>query len=160
MVLGTTAALLLAGGTFAATTQVMAGNQQAKSIQKQTEFNAQVYEQQAEMIQQKRKIQDAQYAREGGRLMGSIVSQTAGKGLMLSGSPLAILADSESQLLFDQAIGNYNLDVERNAALSGAAYQRFTGADKARVAKYTGYSNAFSTALGMLNLKPGQGVKP
>ena len=145
--IGTASALLLAGGAFSATTSVMGGNAQAKSIQKQAEFNAQVYGQQAEMIKEQKKIQDYQFIRQSATARGSVIAKTAGKGLMLSGSPLAILADNESEMLFDKAIADYNLDIQSNYAKSGATYYRETGRSQARLAKYSGYTNAFSTLL-------------
>ncbi len=147
MPIGTTAALLIAGGSFTAATQIGAGKAQAKSIQRQSEYNAQIYDQQATMIQEKKKIQDYQFNRERARARGAITASSAGKGFLLSGSPLAILADTESQLLFDQAIGKYNLDIEQNFAKSGATNTRESGAAQSRLAKFTGYSNAFSTIL-------------
>ena len=147
MALGTTAALLLAGGAFSATTQVMGANTQAKAIQKQAEYNAQVYGQQADMVAEQKRIQDYQFNRQAARLRGSIIAKTAGKGLMLGGSPLAILVDNESQMQFDKAIADYNLDVNRNYALSGADYYRQSGKIQSRAARFGGYSNAFSTML-------------
>ena len=144
---GMTTSLLLAGGAVSAGTSILGGNMQAKSIEQQADYNAKVYEQQAEMVTQKKKITDYQYGRAQGQMMGSIVSQTAGKGLTLSGSPMAILADTESQLKFDNAIADYNLDVERNYALSSAANERTRGANEAKEARFSGYSNAFSTLL-------------
>lgn len=161
MAIGTTSALLIAGGAFSAATQVVGANTQAKSIQKQAEYNAQVYEQQAAMIQEKKRIQNIQFLRDSARVRGAIVSKTAGKGLMLSGSPLAILADTESQMQFDKAIADYNLDIEKNYATSGADYMRTSGAINSRLARFSGYSNAFSTILntgaqiGMLNMNFG-----
>ena len=158
MAVGTTAALLIAGGAFSATTQVMGANQQAKGIQRQAEYNAQIYEQQAAMVLEKKKIQDYQFNREAARARGSIISKTAGKGFNLGGSPLAILIDNETQMQFDKAIGDYNLDIERNYALSGATNTRQQGVYNARAARFSGYSNAFSTLLNtgasvaMLNL--------
>ena len=147
MALGTTSALLLAGGAFSAASSIVGAGQQAKAIQKQAEYNAQVYGQQAEMISQKKKIQDVQFLRQSAQVRGAIVSRTAGKGLLLGGSPAAILADTESQMLFDKAIEDYNLDVERNYALSGAEYYRQSGKIQSRLARFSGYSNAFSTIL-------------
>lgn len=158
MAIGTTAALLLAGGAASATMSVMGGQTQAKSIQKQAEYNASIYDQQGQMIQEKKKIQDYQFNREAARARGSIIAGTAGKGLMLSGSPLAILIDNESQMQFDKAIGDYNLDIEANYARSGAINTREQGIQNARAARFSGYSNAFSTLLntgatyGMMNL--------
>lgn len=162
MAIGTTAALLLAGGGFTAATSIGAGNAQAKAIEKQAAFNAEVYDQQGEMIKAKKNIQDYQFNREAARVRGSVVAKTAGKGLMLSGSPLAILIDNETQMQFDKAIGDYNLDIERNYAMSGANYTRQTGKSQSALARFTGYSNAFSTALntgtniGILNAKAGK----
>src|SRR3990172_4138920 len=118
MAVGTAAAIvggaIIAGGAYSAYSQAKGGQQQAKSIERQAAFNAEVYEQQA------KKIQDTQYLRAASRMRGSITASAAGKGFLMSGSPLAILIDSESQLQFDKAIDDYNLDVERNFALSGA----------------------------------------
>lgn len=160
MAIGTTA--LIAAGAFSAASSVMAGNANAKNIQKQAEYNAQIYDQQGQMILEKKKIQDYQFHRQAAQARGTIISRTAGKGLLLSGSPLAILADNESQMQFDKAIGDYNLDIEKNYAQSGASYMRETGYQQSRLARYTGYTNAFSTLLntganyGMLNLKAGK----
>lgn len=147
MAVGTASALLIAGGAFAASSSVMAGNAQSKAIKNQSEFNAKVYEQQAEVIREQKKIQDYQFNRQAASARGTIVAKTAGKGFLLSGSPLAILADVESQLLFDKAIGDYNLKVNENAATSGALQTRLTGNADARLAKFSGYSNAFSQLL-------------
>lgn len=161
MALGTTSALLMAGGAFSAGSSIIGANQQAKAIQKQAEYNAQVYDQQAEMIKQKKKIQDVQFLRQSAFHRSSIIAKTAGKGLLIGGSPLAILADNESQMLFEKAIADYNLDIERNYAFSGANYMRETGRAQSRLSSYPGYGNAFSTILntgsqlGMLNLKYG-----
>src|SRR3990167_7355722 len=133
MAVGTTAAaLLIAGGAFSATTQVMGANQQAKGIQRQAEYNAQIYEQQAAMVLEKKKIQDYQFNREAARARGTIISKTAGK--------------------------DFNLGIEANYARSGASYMRETGRQQSRLARFSGYSNAFSTilntgaTLGMLNI--------
>lgn len=151
MAIGTTAAILggaiIASGAASATSGVIAGRQQAKSISRQGEYNAQVMEQQATMVTEQKKLQDYQANRAIARARSTIISRTAGKGLGLSGSPLAILIDNESQMLLDKAVGDYNLDVQKNYATSGANYYRQTGAEQSRLAKFTGYSNAFTTAL-------------
>lgn len=154
--------LLLAGGGFAATTQIGAGQAQAKSIKRQAEQNSQIYEQQASMVLEKKKIQDYQFNRQAAQARGMIISRTAGKGFNLGGSPLAILIDNETQMQFDKTIEDYNLEIERNFALSGSKNIRAQGVAQSRLARYTGYSNAFSTilntgaTLGMLNLRAGK----
>lgn len=145
--LTTASALLMAGGAFSATTQIGAAGAQAKNIKRQAEYNAQVYEQQAELIKEKKKIQEYQFNRQAARARSAIVAKTAGKGFLLSGSPLAVLVDNETQMQFDKAIGDYNLDIERNYALSGATNTRQQGAAQSRLARYGGYTNAFTTLL-------------
>ena len=142
--MGMTAAI--AGGVSAGMS-VMGGNAQAKGIQKQAEYNAQIYEQQGQMILEKKKIQDYQFNRQAAKLRGSIISKTAGKGFLIGGSPAAILADNESQMQFDKAIEDYNLDVERNYALSGATNTRQQGVQQSKLARMQGYTNAFTTIL-------------
>jgi hypothetical protein len=165
MALGTTSALLLAAGTTSAGMSVAGGMAQAKSSKNQAAYTAEVYEQQAEMIKEQKKIQNIQFLRQSAAARGSIVARTAGKGMLLSGSPLAILIDTESQMQFDKAIADYNLDINKNFAKSAANNARISGAADARLARFTGFSNAFSTmlntgaSLGSLNLKPGQGAK-
>lgn len=147
MALGTTAALLLAGGAFTGATQIMAGNAQAKNIERQTKYNAEIYGQQAEMIKEQRKIQDTQFLRQSARLRGSLVARTAGKGLLMGGSPLAIMIDNETQMQFDKAILDYNSTIEENYARSGQTYMTQSGRSQSSLARFSGYGNAFSTAL-------------
>lgn len=160
MAVGTTT-LLLAGGGMSAAASAIGGEVQAKSIQRQAEHNATIYEQQAEMVKQKKKISEYKFNRQFGQMVGSTVAATAGKGLTLSGSPMAILIDNESQMLFDKAIQDYNFDIERNYALSAAENTRQQGAMDARAKRFEGYSNAFSQILstganiGMMNLGSG-----
>lgn len=134
-------------GALTATTQIAGGRAQAKSVRRQGEFNAQVFEQQASMIEAQKKVQETQDNRRLARLRGSIVAATAGKGLLLSGSPAALLVDAETQARYDQAIGQYNLEIEKRKALSGAEFSRFTGREQGRLSEFGGYTNAFSTAL-------------
>ncbi len=134
-------------GAFTAMNQAKAGKQQAQAVQRQGEYNAQVYEQQAQMVLEQKKINEHQYLRNRKRAAGSIAAGAAGKGFNFSGSPLSIAADVETQLGFDKAIEDYNLDIQKNRAMSGATYQRETGRQQAALSRATGYSNAFSTIL-------------
>lgn len=137
----------LAGGIAQGLSQAKAGKAYADSMTRQAEYNAQIYENQAAMIQSRKKIEDYQYKRAAKKLRSTVVSKTAGKGLQLTGSPLAIMIDNESQLLFDQAISEYNLDVQANYARSAAANTRYVAQENARYAKSAGNSNAFSSIL-------------
>lgn len=157
---------MLTAGAASATMSVMGGNTQANGIKKQAEYNAEIYEQQGQMVLEKKKIQDYQFNRQAAQVRGSIVAKTAGKGLNLSGSPLAILIDNETQMQYDKAIQDYNTDIEYNYAKSGATNMREQGVQQSRLAKMTGYTNAFSTILntgatyGMLNIGASNPLKP
>ena len=144
---GLTTSLLLASGGISAASSIMGGEMSAKAAEQQAEYNAKLYGQQANMVTEKKKVHDYQYGRMFGQAMGANVAATAGKGLTMSGSPMAIMADTQSQILFDQAIGDYNLDVERNVALQNAEQARRVGEQEARQARIGGYTNAFTTML-------------
>lgn len=135
------------GGIMQAFSQQKAGSEYANSMMRQAEHNAQIFEQQAAMIQARKKIEDYQYKRAAKKLRGTVISRTAGKGLQLTGSPLAVMVDNESQLLFDKAISEYNLDVEANYARSAAAQARYIGAENARYARAQGSANSLTSIL-------------
>ena len=144
---GLTTSLLLASGGISAASSIMGGEMSAKAAEQQAEYNAKLYGQQANMVTEKKKVHDYQYGRMFGQAMGANVAATAGKGLTMSGSPMAIMADTQSQILFDQAIGDYNLDIERNTALANADQARRVGQQEASQARMAGYTNAFTTML-------------
>jgi len=161
--MGITSSLIIAGGgAMSATSSIMAGNAQAKGIKQQAEYNASIYDQQAEMIKESKKISDLQFIRNSATARGKSVASTASRGLLLSGSPLAMMIDNETNMQFDKAIQDYNTQVQVNYAKSGATNTRIQGRNQARLATYTGYSNAFSTVLntatnvGILSMKPGK----
>lgn len=137
----------IAGGAYSAYNQKKAGSAQAKELGRVGEYNAQVYEQQANMILEQKKLQEYQTNRAIGRARGSMITATAGAGLNFSGSPMAIAIDNETQMLLDQAIGNYNLDVQRNYALSAARESRYAAGQQARLVRSTANTNAFTTLL-------------
>lgn len=145
--MGVETALIVGMGAMTAATQIQAGRKQAQAVQKQGEFNAQVYEQQGQMVLQQQKIKNDQYLRQKRKMEGTMIAGTAGKGFDLSGSPLAVMIDNETQLGFDNSISNYNSEVQKNYATSGANYYRETGKQQSSLAQTQGYSNAFSTIL-------------
>lgn len=162
MAIGTATALLgtavVAGGAFSAYSQAKAGTQQASSLIQQGNYNAEVYDQQAEMVLEKKKLSEYQSNRARAKVRGAVVSRTAGAGFMFGGSPMAIAIDNETQMLLDQAVGDYNLDVEANYLKSASVASRYQGQQQAKLARSTGFTNAFSTLLnvgttfGMMNL--------
>ena len=132
---------------FSAFNSMQAGNSQADSAMVQGEYNAGIYESQAAVVAGQQKVANYQYGRKAGKMRGTAVATTAAKGLDFSGSPLRIMAENESQLLFDQAINNYNLETQKNYYKSEAAMSRYSGGVAASTARSQGFSNAFTTLL-------------
>ena len=98
-------AAVLGLGAMAAISQVNQGKATAASAKRQGEYNAQVYEQQAEMIAQKQKLEAHQWDRKISQMQGATVARTASKGFGMSGSPLAVMVDNDTQLELDKATG-------------------------------------------------------
>lgn len=174
MALGT-ASLLVAGlGVAGAGLSIMQGyaagkesNRQAQASAFGSDYNARIYEQQAGMIGEQQRIEGEQYDRLISRTRSKGVARTAGAGLLLSGSPLAVMVDTETQQQLDKSIGQYNLEIEKRYALSGAnryrqegAYYREQGKRTNKAAIFQGYTNAFTgllstaTNVSMMNMTP------
>ena len=142
-----TSAALLVLAAVQAGTQLYSGYVEGKEIKTQAEYNALIYEQQAKMIGGQKKLEAYQYDKAISRMRGTTTARIAKSGLLMSGSPLAVMIDTETQMLLDKSIGQYNLEVQKRYALSGAAEYRRTGKISARTAKMAGYTNAFTTLL-------------
>ena len=115
--MGATAAVGL--GVFQATTQVMGGLQaqkeagwNAQAAQQEASYNAGIYRQQAGMVEQQRQLKMQQDARKISFTEGKITQMTAAKGLKMSGSPVAVLNDTMTQMEMDKAISSYNYRME------------------------------------------------
>ena len=141
------AATALAGSAIGAGMNIMAGQSQAAEAKRQGEYNAKVYEQQAGMIGEQKRLEGLQYDRARARLKSTGIARTAGSGFEMSGSPLALMLDTETQMNMDKEIGQYNWEVQKRYTQSGATAYRDIGANQSRLAKWTGYSNAYSTLL-------------
>lgn len=131
--------MMYAAAAALAASQVAGGIAQSR----QSKYNAAIYNQQSQQIDIQKSLEAGQYNREKRQLVGTSIATTAKSGLTLSGSPIAVMIDSLSQLEMDKQIGQYNLEVEKRYASSAAdMYKR-----KARYAMTAGITNAFSTTL-------------
>lgn len=131
--------------TTAILTLATAGTQIAGGIASNNEakYNASILEQQAGMIDQQKSLEGYQYNRAIRQLEGKSVARTAKAGFNLSGSPMAVMIDSLTQMEMDKSIGQYNLEVQKRFTLSNAQNVRQRG----KTAMISGFSNAFSTVL-------------
>lgn len=119
--------LMLGLGAISAVQQVVGGYAQqreaeynAKQVTKEAKYNAGVYQQQAGMIENQKNLQAAQDNRQIRFTAGKHIAMVTAKGIELSGSPMAVLSDTLTQLEMDKAIGQYNLEVQKYGVLSQA----------------------------------------
>jgi len=132
-------AALLALSAVSAVSQVREGYAQKA----EAGINAKLIEGKAGLIDIQKNIQNEQYNRAKGQAASGAVAHTAGAGVMLSGSKLAIMLDTQKQIALDQAIGQFNFDQEKRYTMAQADAVRRGGSAAVRA----GWSNAFSTAL-------------
>lgn len=139
--------LLLAGGTAKTVSALKQGKDEASIAKNQGEVNAMIFEQQARMVAEQKKISDYQNRRKIAKMRGAVTAAAAGKGILLSGSPAAIMVDNESNLRFDAAIEQYNLDVRKNYYLSRKNESTYMGQSGAYLAKKRAKAKAWSSIL-------------
>jgi len=109
----------------------------------EAKYNARVKEQQAQMITAQQGLEAYQWDRQMGNVAGTTRARTAKAGLTMSGSPMAVLLDTQTQMELDKAIGQYNLEAQKRFALSEADMYK----TKAKTAKQMGYMQGFTQLL-------------
>lgn len=116
---------------------------QGYSQKAEANFNATLLEGKKNLINEQESIEGGQYARLRSQYLSKSIANTAKAGIMPSGSALAVMLDTQTQINIDQAISKFNFEEEKNYTQAQANQQRRAG----RQAVYSGYSNAFSTML-------------
>lgn len=116
---------------------------QGKVAKAQANYNATLYEGKARLIDYQKQIEAGQYDRYRSKFMSKLMVAMAGMGLMPSGSPMAVMIDSLTQINIDKAIGQFNLEQQKQMATSQAEAYRVEG----RNAKSQATTNAFSSVL-------------
>lgn len=107
--------------------QAQAENIQAQTQNIQAETNAQIYEAQAANIEEAKKIVESQYRTKTDVLRGEAVTNAARGGLKISGTTANSISQSIMQLQMDSTLEKYNLNMEKQRALTNAADQRLKG---------------------------------
>lgn len=137
--MGFATAALVGLGALQVGSSVMSGVSQNK----EAKYNASLMEQQAVNIENQKGLTNYQSNRQIGQVMATSRVRTAGAGLEMSGSPMAVMMDTYTQMEMDKRINLNNLETEKQQAYSQAeAYRR-----KGKTALYQGYTNAFTSAL-------------
>ena len=117
------------------------------------QFNASIKHQQAGMIAQQQDILAIQDARALRFASGNIRSTAAAKGIEMSGSPMAILIDTQAQMDMDAAIGQYNLEVKKQYTMAEAGSLQRAGKRAIKSGYTSGITTMFMTAVSAYNPK-------
>jgi hypothetical protein len=151
--MGALTAALIGSGIMQAGSQIAAG----KTAKYEYDINAIVAQQQADIakyqadvFQAKKGFEEYRYNRQIAKYSGFIRSRTGKAGIEMSGSPLAFLLDTQTQLEMDKFTGQYNLETQRQFSLAEARNYQIASRNYRRAGKQAltaGYINAFSTLL-------------
>uniref|UniRef100_A0A6M3KEB4 Internal virion protein n=1 Tax=viral metagenome TaxID=1070528 RepID=A0A6M3KEB4_9ZZZZ len=128
-----------------------------KAQKKEADYNASLLEQsagqfdvQSALIEKQKGLDLYQANRQIGQVMGTTKANIAKSGITMSGSPMAVMLDTYTQMEIDKRVNQSNLDmqkynvgIEKSRTLSQAeAYRR-----QGKSAVFAGYTNAFTSAL-------------
>jgi len=116
---------------------------QGKTQQQEAEYNADLVEQEAANIDIQKDIDFGKFQRLKGQYLSTSVANVAGSGIALQGSAVAVMVNAQTQINIDQAIGQYNIEQEKNYKLNQAESIRRQGSIAVSTSRY----NAFSTLL-------------
>ena len=116
-------ALQLVGGIVGAGQSMQAG----KEAKKEADYNANLIEQKAGLIDVQAGIENRQYYRLKSQYAGKSITQTAKSGLEFSGSPMEVCIDTQTQIEMDRAIGQFNFAQSKRFTMEEAAATRRQG---------------------------------
>lgn len=137
--MGVTGALLAAGTAISAGSQITEGF----TAKRTAEMNARVFDAQAQNIAAQQGIISGQYRVKKSQLAGSAAAQAGRSGVAYSGSVASSVSQSMYELGLDESYARYNLEVQRQQALSNAQLQRYQGEQALK----SGFIKAGTTAL-------------
>jgi len=123
------------------------GNQAAAKAARQTaEFNAQVAENEAIILQRRKIDEEANMRKQSDRLIATQRVATAASGVQMSGSALNALADSYFNTEMDALRIQYAADIEQTAKASEAALTRAEGRARSTALKTASYQSLLAGA--------------
>jgi len=155
--MGAMTAVMVGLGAMQAGTQIIGGMQQrdearrnAAAIRQEADYNAGVYEEQAKMIDQAAALKAGQDARAIRFASSRHYAVTAAKGIEMSGSAMAVYADTMTQMELDKAITQYNYEVQKYGVKSQAEATRAKGYTLADMYRRKGDTAMFAGIMGGL----------
>ena len=111
--------------------------QEGEARQQQSEYNAQVYEQEAQIAATNKRLSADRSERAKRQLAGKAMANVGASGLAYDGSFVDVMRDSLTQIEIDEEIDADNFSTEIKRGFSSAANSRERGKD---------YSSAGKTA--------------
>ena len=123
--------------------QAISSIKQGYDQKEESRYNADLLQGKAELVDVQKGIEFTQYERLKQKTWGTSMANTAAMGIQASGSALAVMLEAQKQIMIDQTIGQFNLEMSK----------RYTQAEKSSVeragsrAVRQGYSNAFTSIL-------------
>ncbi len=140
-------AVSVAGAISQASAQADAARSSGEAQKQAEEYNAAVYGQQAELIQRQADLSIYQQSQAAKRLRAQQAVGYAKAGVLLEGSPTAVMIDSAANAEMDMMITKYNADLEKRRALSEGTYHTFLG-NQYEAAGVNNANAAWATAAG------------
>lgn len=116
----------------------------AKEETQASEYNAQVFEQQAQAERESQRLLEYQKRKSIKAQIGSQVAAAGASGFRFSGDPITIMQSSLANAELDIAIDKYNSEIRARGAQSSAERERIEG----RQAASRQYASAGSSFLG------------
>ena len=118
------------------------GNMAAAKAARQTaEYNAQVQENEAILLQRAKIAEENQLRKQAARLAGTQRVATAKSGITMSGSPMQALADTYFNTEFDALKIQYASSIEQTQKVSAATLLRAEGAARSSALKTRAYQS-------------------
>ena len=137
LMVGTAAAIAIDMAIIGAGMSAYGSYQEGEARQQQSEYNAQVYEQEAYKAATNKKITSDRYDRAKRQLAGKAMANAGRSGLAYDGSFVDVLNDSLTQLEMDKEMEKDDFNTKISRGFSAAANAREQGKD---------YSSAGKTA--------------
>ena len=118
------------------------GNMAAAKAARQTaEYNAQVQDNEAILLQRAKIAEENQLRKQAARLEGTQRVATAKSGITMSGSPMQALADTYFNTEFDALKIQYASSIEQTQKVSAATLLRAEGAARSSALKTRAYQS-------------------
>jgi len=150
-----------AGGMFGAISVAQAISGVITSIKAgevakaQAKYNQAMLENKAKWIDLQKETDAEQYNRFRGRFISKSVASVGGAGLMMSGSPMAVLLDSVTQINIDKSVSQANLEQQKRFTIASAEMQGLEAKNATRTARVNAYSSILESGSNFLNYKTG-----